>query len=132
MCMAGELGNNSRTLTPDGKQPTQPAGGCVKRTGPESPRQGLTASLWPCDLGQVTSYLWLPQSCLQSETPHPRPLRGQPALSIRVCVEALVHATWCCTGWYFHCALHTLGFPHSCHLSTPVSLVLLPFHVSTF
>lgn len=63
--MAGETGNNSPTLTPDGKQPTQPAGWCVKRTGPgpESPRQGLTASLWPCDLGQVTSYLWLSHVC---------------------------------------------------------------------
>lgn len=112
VCTGWEHGNESPTLTTDGKQPTLPAGWCAKRTGPgpESPCQGLTASLWPCDLGQVTSYFWLPQSCLQSEMPHPCQLRGRPASSARVCVEAPVHTHGAHTVVFPLCSSH-LGFP---------------------
>lgn len=128
------MGNESPSLTPDGKQPAPPAGRCVKRTGPgpESPRRGLTASLWPCDLGQANSYFWLSQSCLQSETPPPCQLGGRPASPARVCVEAPAHTRGALAWRYFHCALHTSDFPHCCCLSTPVSLALLPFHASAF
>ena len=119
------MGNESPTLTTDGKQPIPPTGWCAKRTGPglESPRQGLTASLCPCDLGQVTSYFWLPQSCLQSEMLHPCQLRGWPASSARLCVEAPVH-----TRGAVHGGISTVLFTSRISPISSTCLHLYPWH----